>query len=314
MFGVGARRLLRPVAAVKLFIETVASDAVVFKASETRRFRNGIRENRMRRKIKPGVAIKFTVDRFARITGLGAPDLPAGVGVPCERRGPSGGVSWRKDSAARSWFGKEKCVRVDNEPAQICLLQEILHTGRVGAFRKPESHGLGLKKLTVDVATDPNLCPCRLFRLSQKRQDSVGRRGSDDLERAGIAQLAKGTEDVAIPFLVTAPNIQQCVVVKSRQFFQFRDRASTLHLSLGEANRPLQMAQVTVAQKVVGQHRAERRRNAKGKLKRHPIADQPLHHAEERDVSFSDGLEEPVFFEKFLVLRMPDKRQMRVKN
>jgi hypothetical protein len=37
-----------------------------------------------------------------------------------------------------------------------------------------------------------------------------------------------------------------------------------------------------------------------------------VHHLKQRDVAFGDGLEEPIFLEKLVVLRMPDERQVRV--
>jgi hypothetical protein len=35
---------------------------------------------------------------------------------------------------------------------------------------------------------------------------------------------------------------------------------------------------------------------------------------QEGDVGFGDGFEEPVFLEKFFVLRMPDEREMSVED
>ena len=39
-----------------------------------------------------------------------------------------------------------------------------------------------------------------------------------------------------------------------------------------------------------------------------------FHHLDERDVGFGDGLKEPVFLQKLLVLRVPHKRQVRVQH
>ena len=49
-------------------------------------------------------------------------------------------------------------------------------------------------------------------------------------------------------------------------------------------------------------------------LKATPSSTSRLHHAQERQVGFGDGFEEPIFLEKIFVLRMPDKRQMRVED
>ena len=43
-------------------------------------------------------------------------------------------------------------------------------------------------------------------------------------------------------------------------------------------------------------------------------ADEPLHHPKQREVAFRYRLEKPVFLEKLVMLRMPDERQVRVKD
>ena len=67
-------------------------------------------------------------------------------------------------------------------------------------------------------------------------------------------------------------------------------------------------------QQLVAQHRAEGR----GEREREPeidaLLDQPPHHPEEREISFADRLEEPVFFEEIFVFRVSDERQMGVEN
>src|SRR5204862_2564091 len=85
-------------------------------------------------------------------------------------------------------------------------------------------------------------------------------------------------------------------------------------LAFCQRDRSILIADVTLQQQLVLQHRAERRRDRHGQLERNFVAQQPLHHPEERDVAFGYRLEEPVFLEKFVMLRMPDKWQVRVKN
>ena len=74
------------------------------------------------------------------------------------------------------------------------------------------------------------------------------------------------------------------------------------------------MSHVTLAQKLISEHGAERRRDRHGKLERHAVVYQSLHHLQQRNVSLGDRFEEPFFFKEMLVLRMPDKRKMRVEN
>ena len=87
-----------------------------------------------------------------------------------------------------------------------------------------------------------------------------------------------------------------------------------LDLLRGESDHSLEMAQVSLLEQLVAEHRAERRRERHRQPEGDAVVGQPPHHAQERQVRFGDGFEEPVFLEKILVLRMPDERQMRVKN
>ncbi len=74
------------------------------------------------------------------------------------------------------------------------------------------------------------------------------------------------------------------------------------------------MAQVTLLQKFVAQHRAERRGERHRETMSHALLRQSPQHAKEWKVGFGQGLEEPVFLEEILVFRVPDERKMGVQN
>src|SRR6266403_2553966 len=74
------------------------------------------------------------------------------------------------------------------------------------------------------------------------------------------------------------------------------------------------MPDVAPAQKLVLQHRAQGWGERHREFKRNAVVHELLHHLQQRNVSFSDRFKEPVFLEKMLVLRMPNERQVRVKN
>src|SRR6266487_7118149 len=74
------------------------------------------------------------------------------------------------------------------------------------------------------------------------------------------------------------------------------------------------MPHVTLAKQLVLQHCAERRCERHGKLKRHMLIDQALHDAHQRDITLRYCFEEPVFFQKMLVLRMANEWKVCVKN
>ncbi len=74
------------------------------------------------------------------------------------------------------------------------------------------------------------------------------------------------------------------------------------------------MAEVSLLEQFVAEHRAERRRERHREMERDSVRRQPAHHAEEREVSFGESFEEPVFLEEIFVLRVPDERQMGVED
>src|SRR4029077_12239725 len=74
------------------------------------------------------------------------------------------------------------------------------------------------------------------------------------------------------------------------------------------------MPDVPLAQKFVLQHRAQRWGERHRELERNALIREPLNHLQQRNESFVDRLEELVFLQEVLVLRMPNERQVRVKN
>src|ERR1051326_1153386 len=82
----------------------------------------------------------------------------------------------------------------------------------------------------------------------------------------------------------------------------------------GEINEPIEVPLITLAQKRILEHRAERWRKRHREFERHSVIHQTLHHTQQRNVTFRDRFEEPVFFEEMLMLRMPDEWKMRVED
>src|SRR6266487_495112 len=74
------------------------------------------------------------------------------------------------------------------------------------------------------------------------------------------------------------------------------------------------MPYVTFAKQLVPQHCADGWRDGHGELERYAVVHQTLHHAQQRNVSLRYRFEEPIFFQKMLVLRMANEWKMRVKN
>ena len=76
----------------------------------------------------------------------------------------------------------------------------------------------------------------------------------------------------------------------------------------------VEVAQVTLAQKRVAQHRAQGRRQRQRQREGHLFARQPVQHRQQGQIRLRDRLVEPVLFQKLRVLRVPDIGQVRVQH
>jgi hypothetical protein len=172
------------------------------------------------------------------------------------------------------------------------------------------------EKIDIHIAADQHLGPRRCARLLlQQWQQSVRRGRGDDLERAGFAKLPEPTEEIAFAiFNKKAPRFGEKIEIELAEFAQSHVIPVALSLPRREVNQKIDMFDVSLLQKLVLQHRAERGRDGHAELERHGIVDQPLHHLEQRDVSLGDRLEQPFFLEKMFLLRMPNERQVSVEN
>src|SRR5438477_2210138 len=74
------------------------------------------------------------------------------------------------------------------------------------------------------------------------------------------------------------------------------------------------MPHVAILQQRIQQHRAERRTERHRQARLHAVAQPAIHHLDERQIRLRDRFVEPILLQKMLVLRMPDKGQMRVEN
>ena len=172
--------------------------------------------------------------------------------------------------------------------------------GRVGAFRQPKAAWIDIEIFAVNIATDQDLGARRFARLLlNNRQQSVRRGAGDDLQHACLAKFIELREQIALPNIDKEPAaFAKMIEIELRERAQLFVFPVALEFALRELDQKIDMSHVTLAQKIVLQHRAKRRRDRHRELERDSVAHQPLHHDEQRNVSLADRLEEPVFFEE----------------
>src|SRR5207244_11360059 len=151
--------------------------------------------------------------------------------------------------------------------------------------------------------------------LLQQWEQSVRGCGGDDLERAGFAELPEPAEQIAFALLdKEAPRFREKIEIELAEFSQGQVIPVALSLARREVNQKIDMFEVALLQKLVLQHRGQRRRDRHGELERHGVVDQPLHHLQQRDVRLGYRLEQPFFLQKMFLHRMSDEREMRMED
>src|SRR6266480_2730372 len=88
----------------------------------------------------------------------------------------------------------------------------------------------------------------------------------------------------------------------------------SLLFSRSKIDLKVKVPHVALAQKLILKHCAQCWRERHRKFERHSVVQQPLHHAQQRNVTLCYRLKEPVFFKEVLMLRMPNEWKMRMEN
>src|SRR6266571_2551117 len=155
---------------------------------------------------------------------------------------------------------------------------------------------------------------CRRTPAARCRSDRTRNNSGNDLEPAVLLELAEGADHVAAISKIGLPQRVKALVVHQRERLIFVVPVRAVNFFFRQLQQGLEVPHVTVLQQRVKQHRAEGGGERQGQPCVHAVAQPAIHDLNERQISFGEGFEEPVFFEKMLVLRVPNERQMRVED
>ncbi len=234
-----------------------------------------------------------------------APDLLGRLHVAPEGCDGARAVDGREDAVARPGGAEEDAVRVGEEVLDADLLEELVDTGGVAAFGKPDAPRPAAEMPLVMIRRDLELCSGRVP-VRHERQEAVCRGAGDDLEFSLVLEFPEGGDERAVvPFQEYLPRPGQSPVVHERELVELGRPARPLDLPPREIYQLVQVAQVTVLEERVGHHGDERRREGHGDPEIDALLEQPVEHLDEWDIGLGQRLEEPVLLEKLLVLGMP---------
>ena len=198
MLRVAGGGLQRGVAVVNLLVARAAGDAVILDAGEPARFRRRqVRFDVIEIEVEADVAVKIAVARVAGVAFVLAPDLPRGIVVAAKGGDAVGRENRRKGAVTRARPRVQHAVRVEDEPADVRLLQKRFDAVDVGAFRQPDAARVAAKATPVMVARGQNLRAEGRRMVRQQRQQPVRRGGGDDFDAALVLKFAERGDEVA---------------------------------------------------------------------------------------------------------------------
>ena len=152
--------------AVRFFVLGPAGDAVIFKACK---FSDSVgldvRADVVVVEIEAAVSIEVPVFGVSRVAFLGAPNLLAGFDVTTEGSGAGGGKEGSEDAVSGTGFGVENAVSIDDEPANLGLLEVVFDSWKICAFWEPDPPRIATKTVSVIISGDLNLGPNRLWKV-----------------------------------------------------------------------------------------------------------------------------------------------------
>src|SRR5919106_1235973 len=158
-------------------------------------------------------------------------------------------VKRRINRPRRTRFSKHQSMCIEDEPPNVCLLQEQFQAGRVSAFRQPKSDWLGAEKIDVHISPDQNLGACGLKRLLLKNgKQTVGRGAGDDFESARLPQLAKSGKQIALPFIDKKTlAFREELEIEAGQLSQFSLRTISFFLPLCQIDQEIEVSHIALA-------------------------------------------------------------------
>ncbi len=266
--------------------------------------------------IEADVAVKLAVLVIAGIAFDGAPDLLGGLGVAGQDGDAALGTNEGSvDAELGTRLGKQDPVRVREKVADARIAQQLVDSRRVAALGQPDALRPFAEVPLELAATDLDLGMDRVPVDGHEREEAVRRSAGDDFELAGLEETAETVDDVVAVLIdehLACP--QEAAVVHVGQVIELRLPAGALNLLAGQGDEVVDVADIAVLQKRVGQHGGQGWGDGHGQAPVGAVALQAVESFQKRNVRLGNGFVEPVFFEKIVVFGMADKGQMGVQD
>jgi hypothetical protein len=264
------------------------------------------------------VAVEFSVDGVAGVSGVGAPDLLAGFGVAAEDGDAVGGAARLEDGVGGGGVAVIKAMGFEDGPLDAGVAKHGVELGGVGALGKPEAGGIAVETVAVGLDADLDMGVRHFGRVKVEREDGVGGGGGSDFEDAKFLEVTEGVEEVAAVVIGEEVfDLLEAIAVKTGETAApgLAEGAVAADVVFGEEDGALEVIDEATLEEGVAEHGAESRGEGAGDLEiGDAVVFEPGEDVEERDVGFGEGFEEPVFFEETRVLGVTDVGEMGVED
>ena len=150
--------------------------------------------------------------------------------------------------------------------------------------------------------------------IGHEREQSVRGRSGDDFDAPFVLKFFERGDQIAAVMPPRLAREGKAMVIHPREVAIGAIPMRAVDFFFREFDEAVEMPGVTVSQQLIQQHRAERGREREGETRVKLVALPVPDDLDQGQVGLGDGLEQPAFFEKFFMLRMPHERQVRVQD
>jgi hypothetical protein len=168
-------------------------------------------------------------------------------------------------------------VCINDEPADISLLQKLVDARRVGTFGQPDAARIAAETFAIVVPRDHDLRADGLRIFGHQRQVAVRGAAGDDLELARVLEFLERGQKIAVVLIdENMPAILEPVQVEPGELVELVVPLGAVDFLVRQFDRLVDGADITVLQKLVTEHRGQWRRDRHGQAKIATVVDQAI--------------------------------------
>jgi hypothetical protein len=208
----------------------------------------------------------------------------------------------------------EEAVGIEDEPAEVGLLEGEFEAIGVGAFREPDAAGFASEPELVVIFGGEDLGLDGRGMAGEEGEERVCGRAGDDFELGVVLEFAEGGDEVMVargPGLFEMGEVLEVIV---GEVMEVRVPAGAVGFFFGEFDEFIEVFMVALLEEGIEEHGAESGGESEGERGADVIAEPAFEDVDEGEIGFGDGLEQPAFFEETFVFGVSNEREVGVED